>query len=42
MTNVDPSNKNEIKADIFHGTHSNMTSFFIGCKILKYFNHFYN
>ena len=42
MTKIDPSNENEIKPDIVHGTHSNMTSFFIGCKILKYFNHFYN
>ena len=26
----------------FHGTYSNMTSFFIGWKILKYFNGVYN
>ena len=26
----------------FHGTYSNLTSFFIGGKILKYFNDFYN
>ena len=24
----------------FHGTHSNLTSFFIGHKIIKYFNDF--
>ena len=26
----------------FHGTYSNLTLFFIGWKILKYFNEFYN
>ena len=26
----------------FHGKYSNLTSFFLGCKILKYFNDFYN
>ena len=25
-----------------HGTYSNLTLFFIGCKILKYFSDFYN
>ena len=25
-----------------HGTYSNLTSFFIGCKVLKYFNDFYD
>ena len=41
MTKVNPNNGNEIKSDIFHGTYSNMTSFFIGRKILKYLNDFY-
>ena len=27
---------------LFHGTYSNVTSFFIGHKILKYLNDFYN
>ena len=26
----------------FHGTYSNLALFFSGCKILKYFNDFYN
>ena len=26
----------------FHGTYSNLALFFIGCKILKHFNDFYN
>ena len=38
MTKLNPNNGNEIKSDIFHGTPSNLTSFF---KILKYFNEFY-
>ena len=38
MTKVNPSNGNETKSDIFHGTYSHLTSFFIGPKILKYFN----
>ena len=42
MTKVNPSNRNETKSDIFHGTYSNLTSFFTGHKILKYFNNFYN
>ena len=42
MTEVNPSNGNETKSDNFHGTYPNLTSFFIGSKILKYFNDFYN
>ena len=38
MTKVNPNNGNETESDIFHGTCSNRTSFFIGRKILKYFN----
>ena len=40
MTKVNLNNGNETKSDIFHGTCSNLTSFFIGRKILKYFNGF--
>ena len=40
MTKVNPNNGTEIKSDIFHGTYSNLKYFFIGCKILKYFNDF--
>ena len=36
------SNANETKSDIFSWTYSNLTSFFIGRKILKYFNDFYD
>ena len=42
LTKVNPNNVNETKIDIFHRTHSNLTSFLIGQKILKYFNDFYN
>ena len=31
-------NGNETKSDFFHETNSNLTSFFTGCKILKYLN----
>ena len=41
MTAVNP-NVSETKSDNFYGTHSNLTSFFFGHKILKYFNDFYN
>ena len=42
MTTVNPNNENEINSEFFHGTYSNLTSFFIGHKILKYFSDFYN
>ena len=42
MTKVNSNNGNETKSDIFHGTYSNLASFFIGRKILKYFNDFFN
>ena len=42
MTKVNPNNRNEINQTFFHGTYSNLTLFFIGHKILKYFNDFYN
>ena len=42
MTKVNPNNGNETKWNIFHETYPNLTSFFIGHKILKYFNDFYN
>ena len=42
MTNVNPNTETGTKSDIFHGTYSNLTSFFIARKILKYFNNFYN
>ena len=34
-TKLNPTNRNETKSDIFHETYSNLTSFFIGRKILK-------
>ena len=40
MNEVNPSNEDEAKLDIFHGTYLNLTSFFIDRKILKYFNDF--
>ena len=40
ITKVNPNNGNETKSDIFHGTYSNLASFFIGHKILKYFSDF--
>ena len=40
MTKVNPNNVNETKSDIFHETYSNLASFFIGHKILTYFNNF--
>ena len=41
MTKVNPNNENETKLDILHGLYSNLTSFFISRKILKYFSNFY-
>ena len=42
MTKVNPSIENETKSEVFHWAYPNLTSFFIGCKILKCFNDFYN
>ena len=42
MTKVKPNNGNETKLDIFYGTYSNLTSFFIDHKILTYFDNFHN
>ena len=42
MTKVNPSNGNETKSDIFYEAFSNLTSFFITRKILKYFNNIYD
>ena len=42
MTKGNSNNGNETKSDIFHGAYSNMTSFFVGPKILKYFNDFFS
>ena len=41
-TKVNSDNLNETKSDIFYETYSNLTSFFNGCKILKYFSDFFN
>ena len=45
MTKVKSNNGNEKKKKnqtLFYGTYPNLTSFFIDCKILKYFNDFNN
>ena len=42
MSKVDPNNGNETKSDFFHGTYSNLTSFFVGSKILKNLIGFHN
>ena len=42
MAKVNKKNGNETKSDIFHGTYSNLTSFFIGRQKLKYFNGVFN
>ena len=42
MIKVNPNNGKETKSDIFHGTSSNLTSYAVGRKTLKYFNEFYN
>ena len=41
MTKVNP---NEMKQNqiFFHGIYANLTSFFVGHKILKWINDFYN
>ena len=41
MTKVNPNDGNKTKSNTFHETNSNLTSFFIGCKILKYLSEFY-
>ena len=41
MTKVNPNDGNETKSDIFHGTYSNLTLFFIGQKVLKYLTRFW-
>ena len=42
MTKVNQSKRSETKSDIFHGTFSKLAPFFIGHKLRKYFNDFYN
>ena len=42
MTKVNPSNETETNQTFFHGRYSNLTLFFIGNKILKNFNDFFN
>ena len=42
MTKVNPNNGNETKQTFFHVKYSDLISFFIGPKILKYFNDFHN
>ena len=42
MTKVNPKNGNEIKSDIFPWDILKSDIIFIGRKILKYFNNFYN
>ena len=42
MTNVNPNNGNKTKSTFFHGTYSDLTSFFIGRKIVKFLSDFYN
>ena len=38
MTKMNSNNEIKTKSDIFYGTYSNLTSFFIARKILKYYN----
>ena len=42
MTKVNPNSGNETKPDIFSSDVLKSDIIFIGCKILKYFNDFYN
>ena len=42
MTKLNSNNGNETKSNIIQGTYSILTLFIIGCKILKYFNDFFN
>ena len=39
--NVNQTMEIKIKTDIFHGRYLNLTSLFVGRKILKYFNDFF-
>ena len=41
MTTVNPSNEMKQNQTFFHRIYSNLTPFFIGHKILKYFNDFF-
>ena len=42
MTKVNPNHGTETKSDIFPWISSNLRLFFIGRKIVKYFNDLYN
>ena len=42
MTNLNPTMEMKQNQTFFHETYLNLTSFFIGRKILKYLNDFYN
>ena len=42
MTKVNPNNRNETKSDIFPWDIFKSSIIFIGRKIIKYFNDFYN
>ena len=42
MTEVYPKNGNETESDIFSQVIFKSDTFFIGCKIPKYFNDFHN
>ena len=42
MTKVNPNNRNETKSDIFPWDINQSDIIYIGRKILKYFNDFYN
>ena len=42
MTKVNPNKEMNQNQTFFYETYSNLTFFFIGRKILKYFNDFYN
>ena len=42
MTKVNQTMKMKQKLTFFDETYSNLASFFIGHKILKHFNYFYN
>ena len=42
MTKLNSNIGKETKSDIFNVTYSNLTSFLIGCKILKHFINFFS
>ena len=42
MAKVNPTKGNDTISKIFHRTYSNLISFYIGGKIVKDFNGFYN